>query len=141
MSHIPLSNIGSSPFEKLMGHAPNILSHWIRLETAFFQSPTFNQSFLEQIRRALAFDNVCLYCMAKAGPPDQNPNDARLNAALRFANKFAIDHKAISDADVQLLRNNFSIQEISELISFCSFISASQRFGAVLGLQAASMYD
>lgn len=123
-----------------MGHGPGILQHWAQLETAFFHSPTFDQAFLEQIRRALAFDNLCQYCMAKAGPPDKNPEDERLILALQFANKFAIDHKSISDKDITQLNEYFSSAEISELIAFCCFISASQRFGAVLGLQPASTY-
>ena len=140
MSHITLSNVGQSPFERLIGHAPEVLQHWSRLEEAFFQSKTFGQDFLEQIRRALAFDNLCQYCMAKAGRPDENLNDVRLSEALRFANLFAIDHKTINENDINQLRRYFSDGEISELISFCSFISASQRFGAVLGLLPASTY-
>ena len=135
MAHISLSKVGSSPFEQLMGHAPNVLAHWSKLEDAFFQSTTFGAEFLEQIRRALAYDNQCFYCMAKAGPPESNPRDQRLVVALKFANQFAIDHKLIEAADVARLKDFFSVAEISELISFCSFISASQRFGAVLGLQ------
>lgn len=107
---------------------------------SFFQSKTFGPDFLEQIRRALAFDNLCQYCMAKAGRPDDNLNDVRLSEALRFANIFAIDHKTINESDINQLRKHFSDSEISELISFCSFISASQRFGASLGLQPAATY-
>jgi len=134
MAHIPLSTFGSSPFEQVMGHAPHVLAHWSKLEEAFFQSTTFGAEFLEQIRRALAYDNQCFYCMAKAGPPESNPTDKRLAAALKFANQFAIDHKLIEEADIARLKDCFSVAEISELISFCSFISASQRFGAVLDL-------
>lgn len=141
MSYIALSNVGQSPFEKLIGHAPEILAHWSRLEEAFFSSNTFGKDFLEQIRRALAFDNLCQYCMAKAGRPDENIQIARLSEALRFANKFAIDHKIINENDIHQLRKYFSDSEISELISYCSFISASQRFGAALGLMPASSYD
>ena len=137
MARIPLSEVGSSPFEQLMGHAPTVLAHWSQLENAFFQSATFDAEFLEQIRRALAYDNQCLYCMAKAGPPESNPTDKRLAEALKFANQFAIDHKLIDEVDIARLKEFFSVAEISELISFCSFISASQRFGAVLGLQPA----
>ncbi|KTC83267.1 Uncharacterised protein [Legionella cincinnatiensis] len=141
MSYIPLSTQGTSPFEKLLGHAPEILNNWSKLENAFFQSNTFEPDFLEQIRRALAFDNLCLYCMEKAGRPDHRPEDMRLSEALRFANIFAIDHKAINEKDMDQLKQYFSPSEISELISYCSFISASQRFGAVLGLQPASAYE
>ncbi|HBD7247095.1 TPA: hypothetical protein OO088_000177 [Legionella pneumophila] len=68
------------------------------------QSKTFEPNFLEQIRRALAFDNLCYYCMAKAGPPDQRPEDIRLMATLKFANKFAIDHKIINEQDIDELK-------------------------------------
>lgn len=141
MSRIPLSTLGSSPFEKLLGHAPEVLNIWSKLENAFFQSNTFEPNFLEQIRRALAFDNLCLYCMEKAGRPDQCPDDIRLSEALKFANKFAIDHKAITEKDIDQLKEKFSHSEISELISYCSFISASQRFGSVLGLRPTSTYE
>jgi hypothetical protein len=58
MSHIKLSNYGESPFEKLMGHAPKILNQWGKLEEAFFRSNTFTLEFLEQIRRALAYQLI-----------------------------------------------------------------------------------
>lgn len=37
MSRITLSNIGQSPFERLLGHAPKILQQWSQLEEAFFK--------------------------------------------------------------------------------------------------------
>ncbi|USQ14537.1 carboxymuconolactone decarboxylase family protein [Legionella lytica] len=141
MSYVRLSNNGTTPFERLLGHAPHILAEWNDLEMAFFKSPTLGADFLEQVRRALAFTNQCQYCMAKAGPPDKNVEEARLLVALRFANKFAIDHNSVSEQDVNYLKDYFSEAEVIELIAFCSFISASQRFGAVLGLQEAAKYN
>jgi len=140
MSYIHLSKNGSTPFEKLMGHAPEILKKWDQLETALFQSKTFGIEFLEQVRRALAFNNICQYCMSKAGPPDENPESSRLVEALRFANKFSIEHTSINDSEINRMKKYFTDEELIELIAFCSFISASQRFGASLGLQAATNY-
>lgn len=140
MALIQLSDCGSSPFERLLGHAPKILEDWKQLESSFFQSSTFSPDFLEQVRRALAFNNQCHYCMAKAGPPDQNLEDNRLIEALRFANKFAISN-SVEDKEITSLKSYFSESEIVELIAFCSFISASQRIGAVLGLKEASYYN
>lgn len=139
MALIQLSDCGSSPFERLLGHAPNILEDWSRLESSFFQSSTFSPDFLEQVRRALAFNNQCQYCMAKAGPPDENPEDNRLIEALRFANKFVISN-VVDEEEIARLKSYFSEAEIVELIAFCSFISASQKIGAVLGLRKASYY-
>lgn len=140
MSHLELSNYGSTPFERLLGHASGILDQWEKLEQAFFQSKTFDADFLEQVRRALAFNNQCQYCMAKSGPPDQNMDDTRLIEALRFANKFSISHESIDEKEIARLKNYFSEAEIVELTAFCGFISASQKFGAVLGLKASVNY-
>jgi alkylhydroperoxidase family enzyme len=141
MSIIPLSNNGKTPFEKLLGHAPEILTPWGNLEASFFNQTTFDLDFLEQIRRALAYSNQCRYCMAKEGPPTENQNDIRLRVALRFANQFAISHLSIDASEINQLKEYFSDSEIVELVAFCSFISASQRFGAVLGLEQSIKYS
>jgi alkylhydroperoxidase family enzyme len=140
MSHIKLSNYGQSPFEQLMGHAPNILNQWSKLEEAFFQSTVFSAGFLEQIRRALAYKNLCQYCMKKSGPPEENPESVRLALALRFANKFALDHTSIPKEEIHELELHYSHSELVELIAFCSFITASQKFGSCLGLQSSDHY-
>lgn len=135
MSYIKLSEKGSTPFEQLMGHVPEISYKWRQLEKTFFQSKRFTIVFLEQIRRALAFNNLCQYCMTKAGAPDANPNSIYLVEALRFANKFAIDHTLINKDEILRMKEYFTDDELVELIAFCCFISASQKFGASLGLQ------
>ncbi|WP_131794673.1 hypothetical protein [Fluoribacter gormanii] len=139
MSFIQLSEYGTSPFERLLGHAPEILDQWGKLEIVFLKSNTFNADFLEQVRRALAFNNQCQYCMAKAGPPDQNPQGDRLVEALRFANLFSIT-QSIDKNEILRLKKYFSEAEIAELIAFCSFISAAQKFGAALGLESRENY-
>ena len=78
--------------------------------------------------------------MLKAGPPDDNPESVRLGMALRFANKFAIDHESIPKEEIQELREYFLDNELIELIAFCSFITVSQKFGACLGLQSTNHY-
>lgn len=78
--------------------------------------------------------------MLKAGPPDENPESIRLDVALRFANKFAIDHTSITEEEIQEMREYFSNNELIELIAFCSFITASQKFGSCLGLKSTNHY-
>ncbi|KTD00568.1 hypothetical protein Lgor_3044 [Fluoribacter gormanii] len=79
--------------------------------------------------------------MLKAGPPDKNPESIPLSMALRFANKFAIDHTSIPKEEIQEMREYFSNNELIELIAFCSFITASQKFGSCLGLQSSNHYN
>lgn len=135
MSHIPLSGNGSSPWERLLGHAPEILERWVELENAFFASDTFSPELREQVRRALAFGNGCEYCKAKAGPPDEKQSDPRISLAVGFAQLFGRNHRDIDDSIFNALREKFSEKEIAELFAFMSFICASQMFGASLGLK------
>lgn len=89
---------------------------------------------LEQVRRTLAFGNKCAYCMAK-GKPNEVKTDRRESYATAFAELFALDHLSISEAHFDVLREVFSEAEIASLCAFISFITASQRFGAIMDLQ------
>lgn len=133
-TRIELSETGSTPFEKLIGHNPKVLEKWNALEISLFSETSLDDHLLEQVRRTLAFGNGCEYCMVKAGRPQFDPANQKIQIATAFADLFAIDHKTIQEAHFDLLREHFTEIEISELISFISFITASQRFGKVMNL-------
>ena len=141
MSRISLSENGRTPWERLLGHAPEILEKWSALENAFYTSNTFAPELLEQVRRELAFGNGCEYCMAKAGRPDEQLLDQKTFLAVDFANSFVRGAKNIDDSAFNKLKTVFSEKEISELLAFISFFCASQMFGASLGLKPAKTYE
>ena len=141
MSRIPLSNIGRSPMERLMGHAPHILAPWVQLEEAFLGSTTFPAELLEQVRRTLAFSTGCRYCQAKAGPAASTHSDPKVAAAVELAQLFALDHRAIDEATLAPFRSKFSAAELAELLAFMGFMWAGGTFGAVLGLQPRQAYE
>lgn len=134
MTRIQFSEIGNSPFEKLIGHNNEILTKWIELENAIFQSSSLSEHLLEQVRRTLSFGNECEYCMVKGGKPDLNKDDKKEQLATAFAALFALDHKSINEEHFILLKEEFSEKEISELCSFISFITACQKLGRVYNL-------
>lgn len=134
MTNLTLSETGSSPFEKLIGHNPEILKHWLALEETLFTKTSLSSKLLEQVRRTLAFGNACEYCMVKEGKPDIAPDEKQIQIACAFAQQFALDHKDISSVHFNLLKEEFSEGEISELISFISFITACQQMGKVYNL-------
>lgn len=72
--------------------------------------------------------------MAKAGKPDFDKNDQRLQAVTAFAALFTVDHKAITAPHFDYLREYFSEKEISALCAFISFLTASQRFARMMNL-------
>ena len=89
---------------------------------------------MEQVRRTIAFENECEYCMVKGGKPNFDLTEKRISSATAFAQLFAIDHKSINDKHFELLREEFNELEISELCSFISFITACQKLGRIYNL-------
>ena len=64
---------------------------------------------------------------------------ARTSLAVGFAELVAADPTGITDAQFAVLREEFTDEEIVELVAWITLVSISgQMFGAVLGLEAAS---
>lgn len=137
MARVAFSQTGNTPFERLLGHNPDVLEKWTALEVALWGSSTFSPHLKEQVRRVLAFGNQCEYCMAKGRPNDVHP-DPKEALAVAFAQAFVQDRGAIDESSFEVLREEFSEAEIAELTAFISFVTAAQRFGAALALQPAS---
>lgn len=135
MTRITLSNFGATPFQQLLGHNKKILDYWNSLEEALFSSDTFSSELREEIRRNLAFLNKCPYCMAK-GKPNENETDLKIAAAVRFIKKAYENDFLACEVDFQELRKSFNESEISELCALICFITACQKFGALLNLEA-----
>jgi alkylhydroperoxidase family enzyme len=133
MARITFSQEGLTPFEQLLGHNKEILEKWSSLEECIFNSNTFTPELKEQLRRTLAFNNGCQYCMAK-GKPSNQITDSKILIATKIADIVSKNH-IIDDKHFNLLKNEFSDKEISELLALICFITASQKFGALLDLQ------
>lgn len=133
MAKITFSEEGFTPFEKLMGHNKSIMEKWSTLEECFFNSSTFTFGLKEEVRRTLAFNNGCKYCMAKGKPSDEI-TDSKILIATKIAD-FISKNQTIDDEHFNMLKNEFKDNEISELLAFICFITASQKFGALLDLK------
>ncbi|WP_294300637.1 carboxymuconolactone decarboxylase family protein [uncultured Chryseobacterium sp.] len=134
MTTISFSKNGNTPFEKLIGYNPEILSYWNRLEEILWGGHIQDRNMLEQIRRAMAFENGCEYCMVKAGRPDFDVSQMKISIAVAFAELFCKDHKSILPAHFDMLREYFTDHEISGLCVFISFVNASQKLGKIFNL-------
>lgn len=133
MARITFSPEGLTPFQQLLGHNKDILEKWSSLEECIFSSNTFTSELKEQLRRVLAFNNGCQYCMAK-GKPSNQITDSKILIAAKIADIISKNH-LIDDKHFNLLKNEFSDKEISELLALICFITASQKLGALLNLQ------
>lgn len=133
MAKINFSSEGTTPFEQLLGYNKEIMKGWTNLEIEFLKSRTFNYKFKEEIRRTLAHNNGCKYCMAK-GKPSENIEDSKVLMATKVSDMISRNiplPKEIFDD----LREVFSEKEISELFALICFFTASQRFGVLLELE------
>ena len=133
MAKIIFSQEGLSPFQQLLGHNKYILEKWSSLEECFFNSNTFTAELKEEVRRTLAFNNGCQYCMAR-GKPSDGITDSKILIATKIAD-IVSKNQPISDEYFNKLKKEFTDNEISELLALICFITASQRFGALLDLQ------
>ena len=133
MAKIIFSQEGLSPFQQLLGHNKYVLEKWSSLEECFFNSNTFTTELKEEVRRTLAFNNGCQYCMAK-GKPSDKITDSKILIATKIAD-IVSKNQPISDEYFNKLKKEFTDNEISELLALICFITASQRFGALLDLQ------
>lgn len=133
MARISFSQEGFSLFQQLLGHNKLILERWSSLDKCFFNSHTFTHEFKEEVRRTLAFNNGCQYCMAKGKPSDQI-TDSKILIATKIADIIS-KNQSINNQCFNKLKNEFSDKEISELFALICFITASQKFGALLHLQ------
>lgn len=133
MASIRNSGIGTTPFQQLLGHQPQLLEKWNELEVFFASSRTFNAKLKEEVRRTLAVENGCQYCIAK-GKPSDHIEDIKIQLAVKTA-LLSIKEIHLSEEHMAELRHVFTDAEISELLAFICFISASQRYGALLQLE------
>ena len=133
MALISFSQNGITPFQQLLGHNKDVLEKWTSLENCIFSSDSFSAELKEEIRRTLAFNNGCEYCKAK-GAPSKNIMDLRTQLAIGIAD-ISSKKTHISDNEFTTLKESFTDSEISELLALICFITACQRFGALLGLE------
>jgi alkylhydroperoxidase family enzyme len=74
---------------------------------------------------------------AKIAAIDDEASDllsARERAALRFAEKLAVDHHKVDDAEWSELRRHFSEGEIIELVAHTTLFIGLGRFNEIVGL-------
>lgn len=55
MARIPKSDVGKTPFKKIIGNNPIIHRKWVALEDEFFNHPTLGKELIEQVRRVSAW--------------------------------------------------------------------------------------
>jgi len=133
MAHIEYSAKGDDPLQKLLGHNEEVLKQWEQLLATFYEFSHLDPALQEEVRRAVAYQVGCAYCMSH-GCPSPHIEDPKTKAAVAFARKMAQTEQPISKTDIEKLKEYFSDSEIAELSAFVGFGTGYARFGASLGV-------
>jgi alkylhydroperoxidase family enzyme len=138
MPRLPTSALGTTTADRVMGHRPELLEAWEPLKDAVAgPSATLSAQLKEEVRRTLAQRTGCQFCTS-LGPPSKTHTNRQESLAAAFADAAASDHTAISDAQVQLLSEEFTAPQIVELLMWISFEDAGQMFGCLIGDEPAT---
>lgn len=133
-----LQPLAADPFYGILAHRPEILRHWSALDAEFFgPSSRVENSIKEEARRTLAQGVGCRFCASLGEPRDDHPSK-REALAVAFAELVATDHHQIDDNTFAVLREEFTEEEIVELVSWICFKLGSNIFGALMHLEPAT---
>jgi alkylhydroperoxidase family enzyme len=138
LTRIAPSELGDGTADRVMGHRPDVLAAWEGLRHALTgPSSTLSPELKEQVRRTLALHTGCEFC-ASLGRPDAEQPNPRDSLAVAFAEAVATDHAAISDAQLAVLLEDFTVPQVVELLTWIVFEHAGQMFGALIGDEPAT---
>ena len=133
MAYIAYSENGDNPLTKLLGHNPELLKNWMTLLDSFYQECNFDPALQEEVRKAVAYQIGCAYCMSH-GCPAQVILDEKTKIAVSFARKVSQTQIPITKLDIDQLKKYFNDKEISELCAFICYGTGLARFGAILNV-------
>lgn len=130
--------VQTSLLARVMGRRPEVLKAFGRLDATIRFRGLLSMDLLEAVRRTTAGEIGCAYCTSLGDPPT-DVTDRRTSLAVGFAEYVAQSPADITDAQFDVLREDFTDEEIVELIAYiCMVCIAGQMFGAVMGLEPAS---
>ena len=75
MTRLPLSELGDSSADRVMGHRPEVLDAWEGLKHALTgPTSTLSPELKEQVRRTLALRTGCEFCASLGRPAAEQPD-------------------------------------------------------------------
>jgi alkylhydroperoxidase family enzyme len=138
MTRIEPSDLTPDSFYALLGRRPEIMAAWQGLDEAMMgPESTLAPDFKENVRRALSQEVGCRYC-ASFGTPSEEPHDRKESLALAFTELVVKDHQSIDDSTFEILREEFTEEQIIELCAWLCFKYGANMFGSLLKLSPAN---
>lgn len=137
-AHIEGDAVQSSLLARVLARRPDTLKAFGRLDATMRFRGLLPMDLLETVRRSTAGEIGCEYC-ASLGEVPTDIADRRTSLAVAFAQLVTQGPADVTDAQFEVLREEFSDDEIVELVAYiCMVCIAGQMFGAVMRLEPAS---
>jgi alkylhydroperoxidase family enzyme len=138
MPRLAPSDLTPDSFYGTLGLRPELMEAWQNLDQAMMgESSTLPTALKENVRRSLSQGVGCRYC-ASFGDPPEEPVDQKESLALAFVELVGRDHNAIDDSTFEVLREEFTEEQILELCAWISFKYGANLLGAILKLEPAN---
>ena len=125
-------------FYEVLAYRPEIATAWKRLDTAMHSpSSTLPWRLKENARRVMASHMGCEFCNS-FGEPEFEGLTPQEQLAVDFTQQVITDHRAIDEDMIAALRNEYTDEQLVELIAWTCFKLGANVLGSVTGLDPAS---
>jgi alkylhydroperoxidase family enzyme len=141
VSRVPTSDLSpEDPFYSILGHRPEVLEAWRRLDHVLLGDPSSTLPVLlkEEVRRSLAQGIGCAFCASVGGLPQDAHPDRKETLAVAFAEQVIENRGEIDDAVFNVLREEFDDAQIVELCAWICFKFGANVLGSLMRLQPAT---
>lgn len=141
MPRIEPANVEGNLYARVLARQPEILEKFMALDVSLRFGGLLPAELKEEVRRSTAEQVGCRFCSSLAAPKDQHI-DRRESLAVGLAQMIAQDPSSVDDKMFEVLREDFSDDEILELLCWiCLVVIGGQMLGNTLGLEEASPED
>ncbi|MGH3640296.1 MAG: carboxymuconolactone decarboxylase family protein [Mycobacterium sp.] len=140
MPRIEPTDRSTDSFYAVLGNRPEIADAWAALDKVLLTdgSSKLSTSLKEEVRSGLAQGIGCQYCATVGGAPVTEHVDPRASLAGAFAELVVNNLGKIDDSMFDVLRGEFSNDEIVELCAWICFKFGANVLGALMKLDPAT---
>ena len=128
----------SDQFYEVLGYRPDIARAWKRLDSAMHApSSTLPWKLKENVRRLMSQHVGCEFC-ASFGEPELDALTPREEIAVEFTERLIKDYRSIDEVLIEAMRQQYTDEQLIELIAWTCFKLGANMFGALTRLEPAS---
>lgn len=140
MPRITPTDRSTDSFYAVLGNRPQIADAWAALDKVLLTdgSSLLSTSLKEEVRSGLAQGIGCQYCATVGGAHSTEHIDPRASLAGAFAEQVVNNMGNLDDSMFDVLRSEFSDDEIVELCAWICFKLGANVLGALMKLDRAT---